>query len=533
MKRAMIGFAVLAATLLVSAPPAPAASIFSLVNWLGGATGIPVPSPGGVQEPGAAAQTPRYKAMALAHQAYLDDQSGQHDLARQLLEQALQTDPSNELAWANLMVEYQLLGDLQQAVDLGNTYLNKFPHGSHRAKVEGLLSNARIELQREQKVAQALGPSTIEDYLPMTSEDGLLKHWPARSMPLKVFINDGTATKGYQPEMTNILIDSFKEWSFVSRNRLSFVPVSTAEQANIVCNWLEDAKKFPGGVIRYGECGLATPQYYQDGTICSAQIYLLTINKNKRGPLTLKSIHATSLHEIGHALGLIGHSDRPGDIMYFTGENEPTTEPHVSWRDVNTINKLYDIALSATPSAPPQQTIAADAFSNATTVPNSSPTLIGYSPSITPASFVTPQAVARQPQARMAMAATPLSLDTLSSGYMRGESYRCASQQFISNKEAIAYFEAAVARAPDSIPLLDDLGSAYNNRAAELAADGKISSSQSLLERALAIHKNSPDRDRMNATLTNYLMLLVKQGRLTDAQTVFKNYRQGAPLFAN
>ncbi|MDY6897650.1 MAG: peptidase, partial [Cyanobacteriota bacterium] len=58
---------------------------------------------------------------------------------------------------------------------------------------------------------------------------------------------------------------------------------------------------------------------------------------------TGKYLLAASRHELGHALGIWGHSKDKGDALYFSQVRNP---PLVSARDVNTLKKIYQQSTS-------------------------------------------------------------------------------------------------------------------------------------------------------------------------------------------
>jgi predicted Zn-dependent protease len=47
---------------------------------------------------------------------------------------------------------------------------------------------------------------------------------------------------------------------------------------------------------------------------------------------------AAARHELGHGLGIWGHSPDPTDVMYFSQVRQP---PEISDRDINTLKRIY------------------------------------------------------------------------------------------------------------------------------------------------------------------------------------------------
>jgi predicted Zn-dependent protease len=53
---------------------------------------------------------------------------------------------------------------------------------------------------------------------------------------------------------------------------------------------------------------------------------------------TIPYISAAARHELGHGLGIWGHSQTPTDVMYFAQVRQP---PAISARDINTLKRIY------------------------------------------------------------------------------------------------------------------------------------------------------------------------------------------------
>jgi predicted Zn-dependent protease len=103
-----------------------------------------------------------------------------------------------------------------------------------------------------------------------------------------------------------------------------------AEQANIRIS-ATPPKIRSGGRIRSAETRFEL--YVSDQQTLAHRMEI-----NIRPNQTPQYISAAVRHELGHALGIWGHSQQVTDIMYFS---QVRTPPTISARDVNTLKRIY------------------------------------------------------------------------------------------------------------------------------------------------------------------------------------------------
>lgn len=184
---------------------------------------------------------------------------------------------------------------------------------------------------------QANSVSSANNYLADVTQQGSYT-WPLNQMPLRVYIEDGTGTPGYQDVYQNYIRRAFNEWQAISNSKLTWVEVNSPGEANIVCSWTADARP-KGGGVEAGETRTTIQRsaFFPNGRIISAQVMVLTDLFGRS--FSNADIYKTCLHEIGHALGLQGHSSTASDIMYPVLNANQTT--YLKARDRDTLLALY------------------------------------------------------------------------------------------------------------------------------------------------------------------------------------------------
>ncbi|MBX9692983.1 MAG: matrixin family metalloprotease [Cyanobacteria bacterium] len=182
------------------------------------------------------------------------------------------------------------------------------------------------------------------DYFAAVTQEGVVTWDPSR-MPLKVFINSGRGVAGYQQTYRARFMESLQEWTQVSGGRITFTMVSNPRAADITCTWTERLRQ-SNHSMETGNTQTLTrrSRYDGGGTIERADISIATLSNTQSFPD--EQMKRVALHEIGHAIGLQGHSPDPRDIMYFATSPLQTD---LTSRDINTFGRIYNSPIARLP----------------------------------------------------------------------------------------------------------------------------------------------------------------------------------------
>ena len=175
------------------------------------------------------------------------------------------------------------------------------------------------------------------DYLADISREGVY-HWLPQKLPLRVYISSGYGVPGYRNNYPNLVTEAFDEWVAASNNKLSWVQVNSAAQADVTVGFTANLQVHGNGAeAGRTESLTRVNRATGRGVLEKAKVSILTRLGNRN--LSEVEVRRIALHEVGHAFGLQGHSPNPTDIMYYaTTERQPT---FLTARDKNTIQRLY------------------------------------------------------------------------------------------------------------------------------------------------------------------------------------------------
>ena len=180
-----------------------------------------------------------------------------------------------------------------------------------------------------------INPYNLNEIVPNSYIRGVIAQgdvtrWNTKTFPLKVYVQqDGNVPDYYTAQIKR----AYGKWQSVTGGKISFKFVSSPQNADMKCYFLPDLPNLSDDTAGYHQF-----KYYGD-TIADSVIKFRYANKNGK-PYPSAMIYNVALHEIGHALGLAGHSSKSSDLMYPISMNRSYD---ISKRDLTTLKLLYSM----------------------------------------------------------------------------------------------------------------------------------------------------------------------------------------------
>lgn len=262
-------------------------------------------------------------------------QTGNQEDAIDHLKDAIALDATKPAPWVNLASAFQMGGHLKESVATYREFVRRFPKDALAAKAKDLSDHLAEEAADQSMVEKVAGLKDAIDYFAYATKQKPIRWAGASKGPIKVYISNGSGTKGYKTEYTALLKSAFSTWSDASGSAVKFAFVNSENGADIDCRWSSD----PAEAASLSEGGVAKVSW-RGGGIEHVTITIMTCDPSPDAPLTVNQVNAVCLHEVGHSLGLMGHSPKPTDIM-FCSMPSAGAKPMLSQRDVGTLKKLY------------------------------------------------------------------------------------------------------------------------------------------------------------------------------------------------
>ena len=182
-----------------------------------------------------------------------------------------------------------------------------------------------------------------DTYIEQAPMDSRILRWDKNSFPLKVYVDqNGIEIPDYYK---SAVMSAFSQWD-KSVDFIGFENSANAQNAQILIQFKPLPKDVCSGNVCKYVVGYTSPTIKGDTL---KKMTIIIYDKNPSGKyFSDKEVYNTVLHELGHALGIMGHSYSTDDLMYQNAKEQSSVWAkfrsefqYVTGHDVNTIKLLY------------------------------------------------------------------------------------------------------------------------------------------------------------------------------------------------
>lgn len=209
---------------------------------------------------------------------------------------------------------------------------------SKQKKSGAAASIASNEIQKyKQFILSHVGPN----YIQQVAYQNKILRWDTKKFPLKVYVEENSSLPNYY--ISNVK-KAFKTWEDATDGLIRFEFIDTPLNADIDFKFINKDNS---------TCEEENCQYilaFARPTVSGNKLKKFDIRfstaNNLNQAFLPKEIYLGTLHEIGHSLGIIGHSFYEANLMYPSSvEEDPSHSKHrargINIEDLNTIRLLY------------------------------------------------------------------------------------------------------------------------------------------------------------------------------------------------